>query len=71
MQISEHEMKRRALMNKAAIACTDAIDAMTKEHGELTITEWLDVLLTAAQRWNRYALKDEWRGESEDGEVGP
>jgi hypothetical protein len=43
------------------------MDAVTKEHGELTIAEWLDVLLTAAQRWNWYALRDEWRGESEDG----
>ena len=58
-------MKRRDLVIKAAIACSDAIDAITKEHGELTITEWVDVLLTAAQRWNRYTLRDEWRGESE------
>ena len=58
-------MKRRTMVGKAQSAITDAIDAVTKEHGELTITEWLDALLTAAQRWNRYALKDEWRGESD------
>ena len=65
MQISEHEMKRRGLSIKAQVAITDAMEAVSNEHGELTVTEWVDVLLAAAHRWNQYALRDEWRGESE------
>jgi hypothetical protein len=63
MQISEHVMKRRGLLIKAQIAITDTMEAVSNEHGELTVTEWIDVLLTAAHRWNGYALRDEWREE--------
>jgi len=67
MQISEHEMKRRKLHAAAQSAITDAMATFSEQHGELTTTEWIDVLATATKRWAGYALKDEWRQEeSED-----
>ena len=60
MHISKYSMTRRVLISKAQFAITDAMDRVSKEHGDLTVTEWVDVLLTAAARWNKYALKDEW-----------
>ena len=66
MQISEHEMTRRELHAAAQSAITDAMDVFTQHRGALTVAEWIDVLATATSRWAGYALRDEWREESED-----
>ena len=66
MQISEHEMNRRKLHAAAQSAITDAMKAFTQRYGDLTVAEWVDVLLTAARRYNAYTMKDEWRPEKSE-----
>jgi hypothetical protein len=65
MQISEHELNRRELHAAAQSAITDAMDAFTQRRGEVTPAEWVAVLANAVRRWANYAMKDEWREESE------
>ena len=65
MQISEHEMTRRRLYDMADGAIVHAMDEFAKQRGSLTTIEWVAVLADATRRWANFAMKDEWREESE------
>jgi hypothetical protein len=59
MRITKKEMDRRKRLAAANTAIWNAMDSVTKEHGEFTTAEWLKVFNDTSGRLIRYELSDE------------
>lgn len=70
MQRSQYEQQRRQLVTIASVAILDAMDKVSRDHGELTCAEWVEVLLKEATRCNAEAMVDDWRRPQQEPSTG-
>ena len=59
--ITHNEMDRRGIVAWATGQITDAMEAVTWTFGELSVLEWMEVLVAAQTRVIKIGLADEWR----------
>ena len=60
--ITPHSMTRRKLVADAELCLSNAMHKFTREQGELTPAEWVEVLTQKVKWVNNLALKEEWEG---------